>query len=217
MAIREITKLSVGLPKVMNFKEGTMETGIDKAVVQHAYLDFDGFKGDDVADKKHHGGADRAVCVYPREHYDYWEETFGSALPAAPFGENITVTHMTEKEVCIGDIYRIGETVIQVTQGRMPCVTINKQTKNNELLKQMIETGYTGYLCRVIEPGGITSGTEVELVERGPGEVTVFESHIAYYHDQKNIELIRKVISVDVLADRWKSRLTERLNRLTGE
>lgn len=212
MTAKKVVKLSIGRPKQMNYKEGEMLTGIDKKRVESADLGFDGFEGDDVADKKHHGGPDRAVCVYPHEHYAFWENEFGTGLPDAPFGENLTVTNMTERDVCVGDIYRIGSALIQVTQGRMPCVTINKQTQKQKLMKRMIDTGYTGYLCRVIEPGTIKHDDEVECVESGT--VSVYESHEAYYHDKENIELLKRVTAVDVLADRWKTRLEERLKRL---
>jgi MOSC domain-containing protein YiiM len=212
---RTLTKLSIGMPKKMNYAEGEMVTAIDKAVVKSAYLEKEGFLGNDVGDLKHHGGLDRAVCVYPDEHYAFWEEEFGSALPASPFGENLTVTNMLESDVCIGDIYQVGEAVIQVTQGRMPCVTINKQTKKQQLLKRMIDTGYTGYLCRVIESGVVTDDADIKLLKQGPGAVSVLQTHQVYYHDKENIDEIKRAVAVDVLADRWKSRLMDRLERLT--
>lgn len=213
----ELKKLSIGLPKKMRYESGEMVTAIHKEEVKSAYLETNGFRGNDVGDLKHHGGLDRAVCVYPHEHYNFWEEKFGNELPDSPFGENLTVTNMLEHEVCIGDVYQAGEAVIQVTQGRMPCATINKQTNNHRILKQMIDTGYTGYLCRVVKEGEITEDPKIELLERGEGAVSVFQTHKLYYHDKENIAGIKRAIAVDALADRWKHSLVNRLERLTGE
>ena len=148
----ELKNFSIGLPQKMkcgNDKE--IETGICKQTIDEAFLTKEGFRGDGVADLRYHGGPDRAVCVYPYEHYLLWEKEFKKPLPSSTFGENLTVTNMLEKDIFIGDIFFLGNAVIQVTQGRIPCSTITKRTNNPSLLKRMVQTGFTGYLCRVLE------------------------------------------------------------------
>ncbi|MGA3678339.1 MOSC domain-containing protein, partial [Lysinibacillus agricola] len=89
-------------------------------------------------------------------------------LPTATFGENLTVTNMLEADICIGDIYKTGDAVLQITQGRVPCSTIDKYTEANILPKRLIETGYTGCLARVLEEGKICADSKIELVEKDP-------------------------------------------------
>ena len=161
------------------------------------------------------GVPDRAVCVYPYEHYLLWEKEFNHTFPSSTFGENLTVTNMLEKDVYIGDIFRIGEAVIQITQGRIPCSTITKRTNNPSLLKRMVQTGFTGYLCRVLEEGIVRKDSKITLVESHPKQVTILYANEIYFHDQKNVEGIKKVLGVQEMANEWQELLVNRLNKLT--
>lgn len=210
-----IQYFSVGKPKQMTYGEGkSMETGICKEGVTEAFLSKDGFTGDGIADTKHHGGPDRAVCIYPFEHYAQWEIEFGKTLPPAAFGENLTVSGMLEKEVAIGDIYRVGEAVIQITQGRIPCNTIDRRVGISTMMKRMVETGFTGYLCRVLEEGNVRSDSPITLVEKHLDNVTVLFGNNTYFHDAKNVAAMEKIIHVDALAANWYERFDKRLQKL---
>lgn len=211
----ELVSFSIGLPKSMKYgKDEEIVTGICKQSTDEAFLTKDGFRGDGIADTRYHGGLDRAVCVYPYEHYSLWEKEFGKALPSSNFGENVTVTNMLEKDVHIGDIFRLGEAVIQITQGRVPCSTITKRTNNPFLLKRMVQTGYTGYLCRVLEEGMVNKDSTIELLEPHPKQVSILYGNQIYFHKQKDIEGIKKVVAVEELANEWKDMLESRLNKL---
>ncbi len=201
-----LTNLATGLPQAIRTAKGKeLLTGICKQGVTEAQLTENGFQHDDVADKKHHGGPDRAVCVYPAEHYSQWNEQFSCELPAAAFGENLTVSGMTEADVCIGDIYRIGDVRIQVTQGRIPCSTID-QRLGYPVMKAMIETGHTGYLCRVLEEGLVREDSVISLEQRDPSGVSVLEANTIYFHQPSDIEGIRQVLAIDALADEWRRK-----------
>ncbi|MEH7225582.1 MOSC domain-containing protein [Bacillus sp. JJ1566] len=211
----EIKNFSIGLPKKMTYgKNEEIITGIRKQAVEEAFLTKDGFRGDGVADLKHHGGPDRAVCIYPYEHYSLWKIEFLVQLPLPTFGENLTLTCMEEKYVCIGDVYRIGDAVIQITQGRIPCSTITKRTNNPYLLKMMVQTGFTGYLARVLKEGTVRKDSTISLVERNPNQVTILEANEIYFKRPRDIEGIQKILAVEELADEWKDMLNERLTRL---
>lgn len=212
--IATIHTLAVGMPQELHYGNGrTVITGIKKQAVPEVYLAACGFEGDDVADKKHHGGPDRAVCLYPAEHYPQWEQELGKTLPVAAFGENLTVTNMTEADICIGDIYKIGETVIQITQGRVPCSTIDKYTEANILLKRLIETGYTGFLARVLEEGTIYADSPIELIEKDPARISVLHCNEVYFQN-KDAEAMQRILAVDALADEWKQKLAKRIQVL---
>ncbi|HJF33561.1 MAG TPA: MOSC domain-containing protein [Sporosarcina psychrophila] len=214
----ELKNLSIGLPKKMKYGNGKeMDTGICKDMIQEAFLTKDGFQGDGVADLRHHGGLDRAVCVYPHEHYSLWEQELNNPLPPSAFGENITVTNMLEQDVHIGDIFRLGDAVIQITQGRIPCSTITKRTDMPPLLKRMVETGFTGYLCRVLEEGAVRKDSTIALVKSHPKQVSILFANQIYFHHPKDIEGIKKVLDVQELALDWRERLTKRLEQLTKQ
>lgn len=211
----ELKNLSIGLPKKMTYGNAQeMDTGICKETIGEAFLTKDGFRGDGVADLRFHGGPDRAVCVYAHEHYSLWEQEFQSTLPRSAFGENLTVTHMREQEVHIGDIFRLGDAVIQITQGRIPCSTITKRTGMASLLARIVETGFTGYLCRVLEEGTVRSDSKITLLEPDPGQVSILFANQIYFHTPKDIEGIQKVLSVQALATEWQDRLGKRLDKL---
>ncbi|WP_338752753.1 MOSC domain-containing protein [Bacillus sp. FJAT-52991] len=211
----ELVNFATGLPKKMKYgQDKEMDTGICKESVNEAFLTKEGFIGDGVADLKHHGGPDRAVCVYPYEHYKLWEQEFQTTLPTATFGENLTVTHMLEQDVHIGDIYQLGDAVIQITQGRVPCSTITKRTNLTPLLKRIVETGFTGYLCRVLQEGTVQTNSSITLLEPHPQQVSILFANQIYFHRQKDIEGIKKVLAVQELAEEWRKQLAGRLERL---
>ncbi|UPW82840.1 MOSC domain-containing protein [Lysinibacillus sp. Ag94] len=212
-----IHTLAIGMPKELHYSNGrSMITGIEKRKVQEVYLSARGFEGDDVADKKHHGGPDRAVCLYPAEHYIQWEQELGKPLPTAAFGENLTVTNMLEADICIGDIYKIGNAIIQVTQGRVPCSTIDKYAEANILLKRLIETGYTGFLARVLEEGTICADSKIELVEKHPEGISVLHCNEVYFKN-KDALAMKRIQVVDALAEDWKQKLEKRIQLLQSK
>ncbi|TWT26440.1 MOSC domain-containing protein [Planomicrobium sp. CPCC 101110] len=215
VAAIEIRNLAVGLPELMKYGEGKeMKTAIRKKPVERVFLSKEKFQGDDVADLKHHGGPDRAVCIYPYEHYALWEKEFGKPLPASAFGENVTAANMLEETVFIGDIYRLGEAVIQVNQGRVPCSTIDRNLDMTPLLKAMVKTGFTGYMCRVLEEGYVSADSSLELLEQHPQKVSVLYTNQVFFHEPKNIEGIKRILAVPELADEWRDKFEMRLSNL---
>ncbi|QCR32725.1 MOSC domain-containing protein [Lysinibacillus sp. SGAir0095] len=207
---------SIGLPKEMTYENNKqIETAICKESVTEAFLTKDGFVGDGVADLKHHGGPDRAVCVYPYEHYALWEKEFGASLPKSTFGENITVTNMLEEDVYIGDIYELGDAVIQITQGRVPCSTINKRVGIPLIMKRMVETGFTGYFCRVLQEGIVRSDSQIRLIEKHPKAISILFGNEVYFKRPKDNEAMQSLLSVEELAEEWKGYMTKRLAKLT--
>lgn len=207
-----IISLNIGMPKVLEYGESQeVRTGISKTAIEETFLSRNGFQGDGVANTKFHGGTERAVCIYPFEHYILWEKKWNVKLPLPAFGENLTVTNMLESNVHIGDIYQLGETVVQVTQGRIPCNTINKHTGVDQLLNQIFEKGYTGYFCKVLEEGQVTKDSKLTLLEKEENEVSILFANQVYFHRKRDIEGIKKILQVDALADVWRQQLSSRL------
>ena len=211
----KLIAISVGKPKTVRNELGEeLRSGIFKNQVTEGYLTKDGFDNDGVADLKHHGGLDRAVCIYSVEHYRSWSKEFRMNFPVSAIGENLLVENMLEENIHIGDRFSIGEAIIEVTQGRIPCNTINKRTGIKNLMKRMIETGHTGYLCRVIKEGRITNMDRIERVFEQPEKITVSYAHSIYFYQRDSKEGIENVLKVNELAEEWKVKLEKMLSKI---
>ena len=207
--------LAIGMPRTLHTIDGEeFVSAICKQESTEVFLSIEGFQGDGIADTKHHGGPDRAVCIYPGEHYAFWENEFACQLPPSTFGENLTVDGMLEENVCIGDIFKVGDAIIQVTQGRVPCSTISQRTGLPKLMKRMIQSGFTGYLCRVLEEGIIRFDSPITLVQRDPHEVSILYANEVYFQRPDDQEGLKQILAVDALAEEWQDMVTKRLEKL---
>jgi MOSC domain-containing protein YiiM len=202
--------LSIGLPKKEIFFGREMTTSIcKKPVAGPCVLTRLGFEGDGVGDPTHHGGSDKAVCAYSIDHYPWWERVLGITMPPAAFGENLSVTGMREEDFCIGDIYRIGTTEVQVSQPRQPCMTLAARYGREDLVKLVVDSGRSGLYFKVLKEGRIQAGDEVTLIEGDARGVSVAFANQIYHHDRKNLEGIEKVLSVSALSASWRTSFHE--------
>lgn len=119
---------------------------------------------------------------------------------------------MMESKVCLGDIYQVGEAVVQISQGKIPCQTISKSNQVETFLDRIVETGYTGYFCRVLREGVVKEGSKMSLLERHSQGVTVLFANQIFFHEQQNKEGIEKILAVKGLAPVWRDQ--NRLNIL---
>ena len=205
-----IQMLNIGLPKKELFHGKELITGMcKKPVTIPLVLTKHGFEGDGVGDLKHHGGSDKAVCVYAIDYYEYWERILNRKMPDAAFGENLSVTKMKEDEVCIGDIYRVGTTTVQVSQPRQPCSTLAARYGRENFVKLVVDSGRTGFYLRVLEGGRVKAGDEIFLVEQDPRRVSIAFANRIYHHERKNREGIEKVLAVPALSESWQKSFLE--------
>jgi MOSC domain-containing protein YiiM len=204
----EIHKLAIGGVQTYNWKDSLTESAIGKQEVDEAFLKIDGFDGDAVAATEFHGGPERAVCLYPLEHYSLWEKEFGVHIKSPGFGENLSLYGMKEDEVYIGDTFQLGDAIIQVSQGRIPCAKISKFNQIDGLLKRVVETGYTGYFFRVLKEGKVNSQSQLKLLSRNEQKISVLFANQIYFHDRANKTAIEKILKVDELAVIWRKLLT---------
>ncbi|MDG5747244.1 MOSC domain-containing protein [Qipengyuania sp. XHP0207] len=210
------TAICVGLPRPFN---GAELSAIDKRPLDgRAGIRSFGIEGDMVADGKHHGGPDMAVHHYATDHYPSWDEWLGghSLLrgPAA-FGENLMSTGLAESNVRIGDRFRLGTTLLEVSQPRQPCWKIEHRFDRKGMVKRILRTHCCGWYYRVIEEGVARAGEPLELVEEGPGDWTVARVFAAIYDPAlpMNPSELRSIAALEVLSaamrDKAKSRLGE--------
>lgn len=205
-----VESLNIGLPEKRTFHGKIIKTGIGKRPVSGSlHLRKLGFDGDGVADLKNHGGLDKAVCVYSLDHYPYWEKLLVTRLLPAAFGENLSVSNLKEEDVCIGDTFQLGTAIVQISQPRQPCKTLAARHGRNDLVKLVVDSGYTGFYFRVLKEGSVERGNTLILNEKEPRKISVsFANHI-FHRDRKNREGIESILNVSALSESWKRDLRE--------
>lgn len=209
----KILFLNVGMPEVRSWNGKQEQSAIAKKSVSEAHLSKEALFGDGVAATEFHGGPDRALCFYPIEHYAQWSSEFGKELSAPSFGENISARGMKEDDVYIGDIYRLGDATVQISQGRVPCSKISKNNNIDQLLKRVVDTCYTGYFFRVLEEGMIYSDSEITLLERKQNSFSILRANELFFHQKNDYQAIEKLLEVDELAEVWKQNLQRLLRQ----
>ncbi|MBD7939627.1 MULTISPECIES: MOSC domain-containing protein [Cytobacillus] len=210
-----IVSLSKGKPRDYQWKEKRETSAIGKTPVKELFLKKEAIAGDGVANTDFHGGKDRALCLYPYEHYEKWQKVFNRTFMLPSFGENISAINMTEKDIYIGDVFAIGETIVEVTQGRVPCSTISKFNGEDQLLKTVFQSNHTGYFFRVLKEGTINLQSEIQLVERKQSELSVWDATDTILHKPKDIAAMEKLLKVPGLSQEWTEILEKRFKKLT--
>ena len=170
-----------------------------------------GLAGDEQADRVHHGGRDKAIHHYPYDHYPFWRSEIGDhPLLASPggFGENISTLGMIESEVCIGDKFRLGTALVELSHGRKPCWKISHRFGLPKLTAQVVKTGRSGWYYRVLEPGTAAAGDVIELVERVLPEWTVARTFglIVCGDGKHDPAALRALAGMEVLAAAWREK-----------
>lgn len=218
-----LVSVHVGLPRELGAEgaphpmDRPWSTGIFKTPVGGpVWLGRTNLAGDGQADLEHHGGPDKAVCVYPARHYPYWRLDLGIPdLPYAAFGENFTVSFLAEPDVCIGDIYQVGTTRVQVSQPRQPCWKLARRWRVADLAARVQETGYTGWYFRVREEGWVEAGQPLALLERPHPEWTIARANEVMHQARHDRENARRLAACPALSASWRETLGLRVR--TGE
>jgi MOSC domain-containing protein YiiM len=158
-----------------------------------------------------HGGPDMAVLVYPHEHYAHWRGLGLEVPEVGAMAENLTVSGLVETDVCLGDVFTVGSAVVQVCQPRSPCYKLGARFGRADMPVLMQDTGYTGYLLRVLTEGPVAAGDRVTLVER-TSDVTVAEAGRVANVDRHDLDGARRVLAVDALGASTRRKLAARLD-----
>lgn len=171
-----------------------------------------GLEGDEVAEKRVHGGPDKAVCVYSADHFAHWRADLAEpTLGAAGFGENFTVEDLSEETVCLGDRWRIGTAEFEVSQPRQPCWKLARRWKTKDLTLRVQQNGYTGWYLRVVTEGTITPGDAIEIVSSPLPEWTIARANRVMYELKDDTTATAELAAIEPLAGSWKRQLLKRL------
>ncbi|EFU38089.1 MOSC domain containing protein [Paenibacillus vortex V453] len=210
-----IVSLNVGTPVTVEYQGKDLSTGIYKQPVDGPlFLSTVNFAGDRQADLVNHGGVDKAVCAYPYEHYAYWENSLGKQMPYAAFGENLTLRGMLEDRVCIGDMYRVGDAVVQISQPRYPCFKLSQKLGVKDMPVRVLNTGYSGFYFRVLEEGDVRADSSVTQLESHAAGATVLEVLRMMKDGRKDEQGLNRMLELDVLSVSLKRQFGKWLEAL---
>lgn len=203
--------MNVGSPKQVQVRNATVLTSIFKSPVEgKVAVRRHNIAGDRQSDLTVHGGPYKAVYCYPGEHYSFWSEQLpGMDLSYGIFGENLTTEGLTEDAVHIGDQFRVGSSVLQVTQPRMPCFKLGIRFGRPDMVRRFWHSGRSGIYFSVIDEGDVAAGDLIEKTAPGPEGVSVADVVKLYRGDEKSPELLESALRSPLFGG-WKKELQER-------
>lgn len=162
---------------------------------------------DIVIDRIHHGGINKACYLFSANYYPYWKKTYPHlAWNWGMFGENLTIEGLNESKVSIGDIYKIGAALVQISQPREPCYKLGVRFNNQAILKQFIEHGHPGTYVKILEEGIVKKGDELVLVEPSANKLTIQQFYILLYAKNKPKDILKLFMTNDAVPDYKKER-----------
>jgi len=209
----KLLSVNVGLPREIEVNGKTVRTSIWKDPVQgRVHVSPLNLDGDRQSDLTVHGGLDKAVYLYPSEHYAYWRaELPGAELAWGAFGENFSTDGILEDQVRIGDRLRVGSAEFIVTQPRMPCYKLGIRFNRPDIIKRFLQSKRTGFYLAVLREGEVGEGDEMTFIEQQVSGVTVTDIVSLYSTDAHNQELLRRAVEVLALPQSWKDYFQKRL------
>lgn len=219
----EISARVIGLylGKVSEPWPGKPATAIAKQPTESPQrLGWEGFESDAQADLKVHGGRDKAVHHYAADHYPQWHDDLGEqAADFGPgrFGENIATLGITETDLCIGDVLRLGTAIVEVSQGRQPCWKLNAHTGFADMATRFQQTARTGWYYRVLEPGVVAVGDEIRRIECPNPGWTVERVTRARLGEELDPETAARLGRLPRLASGWAEAFARKAARLAPE
>ncbi|MEH6446396.1 MAG: MOSC domain-containing protein [Oceanospirillaceae bacterium] len=201
-------------------------SAINKRVISgDVFLSKLGLEGDECASTSFHGGVERALHHYPYEHYQYWQQTYTAFselvlerwefLELAGMGENISTIGLNEENICIGDQFRWGEAIIEVSQPRSPCHNLNKRWGVEKFSVTMQELSYCGWLYRVLQTGTVNASSSLELISRPENALSIKQVCDRYFAQPLNVEGLHELQSLTALSNSWQKQIEKRIK--TGE
>src|SRR5437588_3920042 len=206
----QLLSVNVGLPRDIEWKGKTVHTAVWKDAVRGrrkvGRLNID---GDGQGDLRGHGGEQRAVLVYQIDSYRYWERQLGRKdFVFGQFGENFTVEGLADDEVCIGDRYRIGSALFEVTQPRVTCYRVGIRMDEPRMAALLVAHGRPGIYFRVLEEGEVRAGDDVMRIATGPEAMTVADVNaLLYLAGRHDVEQLRRALRIPALSPGWQGSL----------
>lgn len=202
------------------FTRSGSRSGIAKVPRQEALaVTTLGLAGDEQGDLRVHGGVEKAIHHYPREHYAAWLAELGEhplLMQPGAFGENFSTTGWTEDDVCLGDLIRAGSALLQVSQGRMPCWKLSDRFGVANLALRVQQSGRTGWYYRVLQEGVVGVGDRLQVVERIHADWPLSRLSAVLFDKRVEPELLRECLALPLVPS-WRRTLERRLEKVEVE
>ena len=204
-----VKSTNLAKPINVNWRGKQITTGIYKFPVEGpVYLDSDSVREDIIADRRVHGGSDKACYLFSADHYPYWQEKYaGLEWDWGMFGENLTVEGLNEESVYLGDIYEIGTALVEVSQPREPCFKLGIRFGNQGILRQFIDHGYPGTYVRILRQGQVTAGDSFRLVERPEPSISIRDFFLLLFAGEKDQEILEIALQLEALPQKKRDKL----------
>ena len=215
----KLLSVNVGLPREVQWNGKTVRTAVWKEAVEgRRHVGKLNIDGDGQADLQGHGGEHRAVFVYQIESYRHWEKQLGRMdFVFGQFGENFTVEGLADNEVCIGDRYRIGSALFEVTQPRVTCYRVAIRMNEPRMPALLVEHHRPGFYLRVLETGEVGAGDEIEKVSDGPESLSIADADAILYLGDHSREKLERALRIPALPAGWRGSFDALLQQARGE
>jgi MOSC domain-containing protein YiiM len=208
----QVDSVNAGRAELMRIGARTISTGIRKAPIERGHVGTLGLVGDVVADEENHGGPDQAIYLYSSEDYAWWGEELGGLPAPGTFGENLTLSSFGPEAVRIGDRYRVGEALLEVTAPRIPCATFATRMGERDWVQRFAAARRAGLYVRVLEPGEVAVGDRVDRLEGKDFRPTVVDLMDVWYDPEPDPELLERLLD-SPLAERARGNVERKLAR----
>jgi MOSC domain-containing protein YiiM len=209
----KLISVCVGRPRDVTWRGQAVRSSIWKTPVEgRVAVSTLNLRGDQQSDLTVHGGVDKAVYVYPREHYAAWQRELPELdFPWGAFGENLTTEGLLEDQIQIGDRLRVGSAEFIVTQPRMPCYKLGVRFDRPDMVKRFLHSKRSGFYLAVLREGEVAAGDAIEFIDRQTSGVTVTDIVNLYIADSVNQDMLRRAAEVPALPESWKDYFRQRL------
>ena len=209
----QVLSTNIGNLTKITWNGKVLSTGIFKYPTSSPLvLDKETVANDSIADRRVHGGIHKACYLFSVKHYPYWKKRYPDLeWNWGMFGENLSVTEMDETQIRIGDIYKIGSALVQISQPREPCFKLGVRFGNQQILKEFIEYGFPGTYVKVLEEGQVSSGDNLSLVKPSDNLLTVHQFFQLLYAKKKDEKILRLAIENLALPEYKRERLKKYL------
>ena len=205
----KIISTNIAKPRTIIWNEKEVQTGIYKNPVSTPlFLGKTGIPGDTVMDKRFHGGALKAVYIYGKNRYPFWQKKYPNLDWQHGFlGENLTFDVFDESIIKIGDIFQIGNAKVQITQPRKPCYKLGIRFNTQQALKDFINEPYPGGYLQVLEEGEVNVDDEVILLDSNPNQMSLADVYYLIYHKNGDQKMAEKALELDIFPETCKKNI----------